>query len=130
MFYQQRLRSACAYVQSDQSIRLSLEYYMTVMLLTEDNLESLSLKGGYTGSSECCQNATLLKISCTGSYQFILPLLACPSVRNSSANERFESCVNMSFLIPFIKAECTSVPVERTRFLCETTMPLPSLPKV
>ena len=49
---QQRLRSACAYAQSDQSLRSSLEYSMTVMLLIEDNLESLSLKGGCTGSPE------------------------------------------------------------------------------
>ena len=49
---QQRLRSACAYAQSDQSFRLSLEYSMTGKLLTEQNLEFLSLKGGCTGSSE------------------------------------------------------------------------------
>ena len=46
----QRLRSACAY---------ALEYFMTVKLLTEHNLELLSLKGGCRGSSE----STLVKIS-------------------------------------------------------------------
>ena len=46
------LRSACAYAQSDQSLCLSLEYSMSVKLLTEHHLEFLSLKGGYTGSSE------------------------------------------------------------------------------
>ena len=41
---------------------------MTVKLLTELNLEFLSLKGDYTGSSECsCQNVTLLEITCHGS---------------------------------------------------------------
>ena len=55
---QQRLRSACAYVQSDQSLCLWLEYSMTVNLLAEDNLESLSIKGGCTGSSE----STLVKM--------------------------------------------------------------------
>ena len=54
---QQRLRSACAYAKSDQSLCSSLEYSMTVKLLTEDNLEFLSLKGGCTGSSE----STLVK---------------------------------------------------------------------
>ena len=49
---QQRLRPACAYVQSDQSLCLSLEYSMSVKLLTEHHLEFLSLKGGYTGLSE------------------------------------------------------------------------------
>ena len=48
----QRLRSACAYAQSDQSLCLSLEYSMSVKLLTEHHLELLSLKGGCTGSSE------------------------------------------------------------------------------
>ena len=49
---QQRLRPACAYTQSDQSLSLSLEYYMNIKLLNEHNLEFLSLKEGYTGSSE------------------------------------------------------------------------------
>ena len=48
----QRLRPACAYVQSDQSLCYSLEYSMTVKLLTEQRLEFLSLKGGCTGSPE------------------------------------------------------------------------------
>ena len=39
----------CAYVQTDQSICLTLEYSMTVKLLTEHNLE---FTGGGTGSSE------------------------------------------------------------------------------
>ena len=55
---QQGLRSACAYVQSDQSLCLSLEYSMSVKLLTEHHLEFLSLRGGYTGPSE----STLVKI--------------------------------------------------------------------
>ena len=54
---QQRLRPACAYAQSDQSLCQSLEYSMTVKLLTEQNLEFLSLKGDYTGPSE----STLVK---------------------------------------------------------------------
>ena len=49
---QQSLRSACAYAQSDQSLCLSLEYYMIVKLLTEHHLEFLSLTGGCRGSSE------------------------------------------------------------------------------
>ena len=50
--YQQSLRSACAYMQSDQKLCKWLEYSMTVKLLTEQHLEFLSLKGGCTGSSE------------------------------------------------------------------------------
>ena len=45
---------------------------MTLKLLTEHHLEFLSLKGGSTGSSESTlvQNATLLEITCHGSYMF------------------------------------------------------------
>ena len=47
-----------AYALSDKSLCLSLEYSMTVKLLTEHHLEFLSLTGGCTGSSE----STLVKI--------------------------------------------------------------------
>ena len=46
------LRPAYAYTQSDQSLCLSLEYFMSVKLLTEHQFEYLSLKGGFTGPSE------------------------------------------------------------------------------
>ena len=50
---QQSLWSACPYVKSDQSLCLSLEYSMSVKLLTEHHLVFLGLKGGSTGSSKC-----------------------------------------------------------------------------
>ena len=49
---QQKLRSACAYAQSDQNLCLSLEYSMNIKLLSERHLEFLSLTGGCTGSPE------------------------------------------------------------------------------
>ena len=55
---QQEPRPACAYAQSDQSLCLSLEYYMNVKLLTEHHLEFLRLKGGCACSSE----STLVKM--------------------------------------------------------------------
>ena len=55
---QQSLRSVCANAQYDQSLCWSLEYSMSVKLLTEHYLEFLSLTGGYTGSSE----STLVKM--------------------------------------------------------------------
>ena len=55
---QQSLRSACAYTQSDQSLCKSLDYSMTVKLLTEHRSEFLSLKGGCIDSSE----STLVKM--------------------------------------------------------------------
>ena len=42
---QQRLRPACSYAQTDQSLCLSLKYSMRVKLLTELHLEFLSMKG-------------------------------------------------------------------------------------
>ena len=55
----QRLRPACAYAQSGQSLCWSLECSMIVKLLTEHHLEFLSLKGGCRDSSE----STLVKMS-------------------------------------------------------------------
>ena len=52
------LRSACPYAQSDLSLCLSIEYFMSVKLLAEHHLEFLSLKGGYKGMSE----STLVKL--------------------------------------------------------------------
>ena len=49
---------------------------MIVKLLTEHNLEFLSLKGGCRGSSETTsQNATFLEISCTGSILIMFCIL-------------------------------------------------------
>ena len=46
------------YAQYDQSLCMSLEYSMTTKLLTEHDLEFLSLKGGCIASSE----STLVKM--------------------------------------------------------------------
>ena len=58
MWNQQRLRPACTYAQTDQSLCCSLEYSMIVKLLTAQTLEFLSLTRGCTGSSE----STLVKM--------------------------------------------------------------------
>ena len=55
---QQSLRSACAYAQSDQTLCWSLEYSISVKLLTEHHLKFLAYKGGCTGLSE----STLVKM--------------------------------------------------------------------
>ena len=52
MYNQQRLRSACTLVQSDQSLCLSLDLSMSLRLRTEHKLEFLSATGGCTGLSE------------------------------------------------------------------------------
>ena len=66
---QQKLRPACAYAKSVQSLCQSLEYSMIVKLLTESHLEFLSLKEeAQTCLIYTCQNAILLEISCIGLY--------------------------------------------------------------
>ena len=52
MCNQQRLRPACAYAQSGQSLCLSLEYFLTDQLLAEQHLEFLSFPGGCACLSE------------------------------------------------------------------------------
>ena len=46
------LKSAYAFVQSDQSLCLSIDYSISVKLLTEHHLEFLSIEEGCTGSCE------------------------------------------------------------------------------
>ena len=60
MWYVQTAKAQISlkYAQSDQSLCWSLEYSMSVKLLTEHYLEFLRLKGGCTGSSE----STLVKM--------------------------------------------------------------------
>ena len=62
---QQSLRPACTYAQSDQSLCKSLECSMSVKLLSEQHLEFLSLKGGFTCLSESThiKMQTLLEIT-------------------------------------------------------------------
>ena len=72
----QRLRSAWAYTQSDQSLCLSLAYSTSGKLLTEHHLELLILKAGCTGVSEYI----LVKLShCWKSYVAAHILHACLS---------------------------------------------------
>ena len=76
---QQCLRSAWAYAQSDQSLCHSLEYSMTVKLLPEHLLEFLILKRRRHRLVwvYICKNATLLQITCRGSYVFLYCILWC-----------------------------------------------------
>ena len=120
MFDQQRLRSACAYVQSDQSLCSLLEYSMNVKLLTEDNLESLSLKGGCTGS---CQIPQLLKSHATAHiWKSIFrtceqnPLWSCFYVNACTVGTR-QRCVNFCA----IRVICVSFTSEKLIILkiCE-----------
>ena len=70
MWDQQRLRPACAYAQSGQSLCWSLEYSMNFNLLTEQHLEFLRLNRRLHRLVWVynCQNATLLEITCHSSF--------------------------------------------------------------
>ena len=59
-----------------QSICSSLEYSINVKLLTEHNLEFLSLNRGCTGSSE----ATLVKMPHCWKYHVTAHIMKCPSL--------------------------------------------------
>ena len=65
---QQSLGSACANAQSDQGLYLSLEYSMSVKLLTEQHLELLSLIVGCTDSPE----STLVKMLVAAHFKIAL----------------------------------------------------------
>ena len=78
----QNLRSACAYAQSDQSLCLSLEYSLSVKLLTEHHLEFLSLKGGCAGSYKStlvimphCWNSHVTAHIVVDSLFFVAPIV-------------------------------------------------------
>ena len=80
---QQKLRSACTYTQSDQSLCLSLEFSMTVKLLTEHHLEFLRLKEAV----QACLSLHMSKCHIVGNHMSQLKcadqLPECPHSLNS-----------------------------------------------
>ena len=93
---QQRLRPACTYVQSDQSLCKSLVHSMSVKLPTEHHLEFLSLKGGCTGSSE----STLVQMPHCWKSRDTAQM--CCRVRHKSTMSRPNSImINIACLIRF-----------------------------
>ena len=130
---QQRLRPACAYAQTDQSLCLSLEYSINVKLLTEHHLEFLSLKGGCKAAqprlSLHLSNATLLKIACHGSVMYSAYSAHCTcSLLFQNSLPSSENSVNPDQLA---SSEVTPVRLEptalRSRVKESTTEPLCSL---
>ena len=116
---QQSLRSACAYAQSDQSLCWSLEYSMTVTLLTEHTLEFLSLKGGCTGLSE----STHVKMPHCWKSHVAAHLLNLMDVRSTKCFESYLG--NRSQLVNICKVHSDSAAVTCKRsilglllFLC------------
>ena len=86
--------------QSDQSLCLSLEYYINIKLLTGHNLGFLSLKGGCISSSE----STLVKMphcwkSRVAAQNFVFEILNCDTAIYTMDHP---DCVVFSFMEKFI----------------------------
>ena len=122
---QQRLRPACAYAQSDQSLCLSLAYSMSVKLLTEHHLVFLSLKGGRAGSSE----STLVKMPhCWKSHVVahiylavgVLEIRWCTSLRRQ---QRFETSLSICTvsLEPSDSIQCLSLCIYMIKSALQST---------
>ena len=111
---QQRLRPACAYAQSDQSVCWSLEYTLTLGLLIEHHLEFLSLKGDCTGSSESIH---VKMPHCWKSY--VAAQIAFISDRTYSAvsQESFSQALLVAFTVSSMAGSKNSFPVKSAKLL-------------
>ena len=96
---QQSLRPACAYAQSDQSLCLSLEYSMIVKLLTERQLEFLSLKGSCTGSSE----STLVKMSNCWKSHALAQIETCHQTVTIAENRFAQAATATTMSLQFVR---------------------------
>ena len=98
---QQRLRPSCAYAQTDQSLCLSLNYYMSVKLLIELNLVFQSLTGGCTGSFE----STLVKMAhCWKSHVMVQIFLNTGPRRQSVTCLATDACLTADPGVPSLIA--------------------------
>ena len=90
---------------------------MNIKLLTEDQLEFLSLKEGYIGSSEStlvytCQNAKLLEITCRGYIFFILTVTRNFTVDVYRSCRRYVGHLNKSDTQVTLLQFCTATNLE------------------
>ena len=101
----QILRSACAYAQSDQSLCLSLEYSMSVKLLTEHQLVFLRLKG----SCACSSVSTLVKMSHCWKSHVAAQLYDSPYIKEESQESSTNWPVHESVvLVSYANNECST----------------------
>ena len=116
---QQSLRSARAYVQSDQSLCWSLNYSMIVKLLTEHHLEFLRLKGGCRGSSEF----THVKMPhCWKFHYMFIPGPDTTTRDTTKTSTTAASTYRCSAYIPNGKiwSNCSRSPLSRCRYTCNS----------
>ena len=91
---QQSLRSACAYAQSDQSLSLSLEYSMSVKLLTE----LIWIFYAYKEAAEASPSLFMLKWHIVGNHMPWLKFI-CLVARKP----HISACKQQSRLAPVLK---------------------------
>ena len=121
---QQRLRPACTYAQTDQSLCLSLNCYISVKLLIELNLVFLSLTGGCTGSSE----STLVKMAhCWKSHVTVQIFLNTGPRMQSVACLATDTCLTADPGVPsLIAARSHNYSIEIDHEIISTVTFLPS----
>ena len=120
---QQRLRPACAYAQTDQSLCLSLNYYMSVKLLIELNLVFLSLTGGCTGSSE----STLVKMAHFWKSHVMVQIFLNTGPRMQSVTcLATDTCLTADPDVPSLIAARSHTFMEIDREIISTVISLPS----
>ena len=120
---QQRLRPACAYAQTDQSLCLSLNYYISVKLLIELNLVFLSITGGCTGSSE----STLVKMAhCWKSHATVQTFLNTGPRRQSVTCLATDACLTSDPSVPSLIAARSNTFMEIDHEIISTVIFLPS----
>ena len=120
---QQRLRPACAYAQTDQSLCLSLNYYISVKLLIELNLVFLSITGGCTGSSE----SSLVKMAhCWKSHVTVQTFLNTRPRRQSVTCLATDACLASDHGVPSLIAARSTTFMEIDYEIISTVIFLPS----
>ena len=120
---QQRLRPSCAYAQTDQSLCLSLNYYMNVKLLIELNLVFLSLTGGCTGSFE----STIVKMAhCWRSHVMVQIFLNTGPRRHSVACLATDACLTADPGVPSLIAARSYTFINIDHEMISTVIFLPS----
>ena len=120
---QQRPRPACAYAHTDQSLCLSLNYYISVKLLIELNLVFLSITGGCTGSSE----STLVKMAhCWKSHVTVQTFLNTLPRRQSVTCLATDACLTSDPGVPSLIAARSNTFMESEHEIISTVIFLPS----
>ena len=120
---QQSLRSACAYAQSDQSLCMSLEYYMSVKATDRTSFGVYKLKRGRHRPVwiYACQNATLLEIT----FHFILQCISVPYLEsgvNTFGKKQLQFYICIAKKQIFYEINYNAIKYNTFQFICHFTL--------